>query len=90
MTTESGHQQHEIHNVQHPLKIDMPEAGEGDLQSIETNPGITELIELVTKIKSYYNYVTEFKQNHESRQLALDLQWNQACVKLETGWAVRG
>lgn len=51
---------------------------------------MTELIELVTKIKSYYNYVTEFKQNHESRQLALDLQWHQACVKLEIGWAVRG
>lgn len=32
MTAESGHQQHEIHNVQHALKIDMPEAREGDLQ----------------------------------------------------------
>lgn len=52
MTADSGHQR-EIHNVQHPLKTDMPEAGEGDPQPreqlIETDPGMTEMMESVTR-----------------------------------------
>lgn len=102
MTTESGHQQREIHNVQRPLKTDMPEVGDSDPQpgegTVDRNRPRNERNDGISKDTQRAS-ITIFQNLNKA--ISPDT-WPQTCrwirhewVKLETaregwgwGWAV--